>query len=37
SAKLRAATRLDAPAGAADFTLFGLPKLPAPGRGAERS
>ncbi len=37
SAKLRAATRLDAPAGAEDFTLFGLPKLPAPGRGAERS
>ncbi len=37
SAKLRAATRLDAQAGAADFTLFGLPKLPAPGHGAERS
>ena len=28
SAKLRAATRTDAPARAADFSIFGLPKLP---------
>jgi len=36
SARLRAAIRADAPARAGDFSIFGLPKLPAVERPGER-
>jgi 16S rRNA (cytosine1402-N4)-methyltransferase len=36
SARLRAAIRTEAPARAGDFSIFGLPKLPAVERPGER-